>query len=212
MSSKQAKKSQKQTEQPPVEKKVIKKAKETKPAVTEPVAPPQNVEVPVSVPVPVPVPVPEVISEPTLISTGFSTLHDDLHEVVSVLARLKVNVRSLEKSVNKEMKQLDRINAKKNKNKGTRAPSGFVKPTKISDELAKFLGKEKGSMMARTDVTKEMTGYIRLHKLQDKDNGRKILPDANMKKLLKVSDSEELTYFNLQKFMSPHFEKAVKVV
>jgi upstream activation factor subunit UAF30 len=67
-------------------------------------------------------------------------------------------------------------------------------------------------MMARTDVTKEMTGYIRLHKLQDKDNGRKILPDANMKKLLKVSDSEELTYFNLQKFMSPHFEKAVKAV
>ncbi len=108
------------------------------------------------------------------------------------------------------MKQLDRINAKKNKNKGTRAPSGFVKPTKISDELASFLGKDKGSMMARTDVTKEMTAYIRLHKLQDKDNGRKILPDNKLKKLLKVSDSEELTYFNLQKFMSPHFEKAVK--
>lgn len=197
MSSKQAKKSQKQTEQPPVEKKVNKKAKEPKPVVTEPVAPPQNVEVP------------EVNAEPTL-STGFSTLNDDLHELVSVLARLKVNVRTLEKSVNKEMKQLDRINAKKNKNKGTRAPSGFVKPTKISDELATFLGKDKGSMMARTDVTKEMTAYIRQHKLQDKDNGRKILPDTKLKKLLKVSDSEELTYFNLQKFMSPHFEKAVK--
>lgn len=197
MSSKQAKKSQKQTEQPPVEKKVNKKAKEPKPVVTEPVAPPQNVEVP------------ELNAEPTL-STGFSTLNDDLHELVSVLARLKVNVRTLEKSVNKEMKQLDRINAKKNKNKGTRAPSGFVKPTKISDELATFLGKDKGSMMARTDVTKEMTAYIRQHKLQDKDNGRKILPDNKLKKLLKVSDSEELTYFNLQKFMSPHFEKAVK--
>lgn len=197
MSSKQAKKSQKQTEQPQVEKKANKKAKEPKTVVTEPVAPPQNVEVP------------EVSTEPTL-STGFSTLHDDLHELVSVLSRLKVNVRTLEKSVNKEMKQLDRINAKKNKNKGTRAPSGFVKPTKISDELATFLGKDKGSMMARTDVTKEMTAYIRQHKLQDKDNGRKILPDNKLKKLLKVSDSEELTYFNLQKFMSPHFEKAVK--
>ena len=197
MSSKQAKKSQKQTEQPPVEKKVNKKAKEPKPVVTEPVAPPQNVEVP------------EVNTEPTL-STGFSTLNDDLHELVSVLSRLKVNVRTLEKSVNKEMKQLDRINAKKNKNKGTRAPSGFVKPTKISDELATFLGKDKGSMMARTDVTKEMTAYIRQHKLQDKDNSRKILPDNKRKKLIKVSDSEELTYFNLQKFMSPHFEKAVK--
>ena len=182
--------------------KTVKKSKTVteevaEPVVTEPVAPPQNVEVP------------EVNAEPTL-STGFSTLNDDLHELVSVLARLKVNVRTLEKSVNKEMKQLDRINAKKNKNKGTRAPSGFVKPTKISDELATFLGKDKGSMMARTDVTKEMTAYIRQHKLQDKDNGRKILPDNKLKKLLKVSDSEELTYFNLQKFMSPHFEKAVK--
>lgn len=200
MSSKQAKKSQKQSEQPPVEKKTNKKPKETKQVVTEPVAPPQNVEVP------------EVSVEQTLLSTGFSTIHDDMHELVSILARLKVNVRTLEKSVSKELKQLDRINAKKNKNKGTRAPSGFVKPTKISDELATFLGKDKGSMMARTEVTKEMTAYIRLHKLQDKDNGRKILPDTKLKKLLKVSDSEELTYFNLQKFMSPHFEKAVKPV
>ena len=200
MSSKQAKKSQKQSEQPPVEKKTNKKPKETKQVVTEPVAPPQNVEVP------------EVSVEQTLLSTGFSTIHDDMHELVSILARLKVNVRTLEKSVSKELKQLDRINSKKNKNKGTRAPSGFVKPTKISDELATFLGKDKGSMMARTEVTKEMTAYIRLHKLQDKDNGRKILPDTKLKKLLKVSDSEELTYFNLQKFMSPHFEKAVKPV
>tara|TARA_B110000483_G_scaffold221753_1_gene278017 strand:- start:45 stop:359 length:315 start_codon:yes stop_codon:yes gene_type:complete len=98
---------------------------------------------------------------------------------------------------------------KKKKNKGTRAPSGFVKPTKISDELANFLGKEKGFMMARTDVTKEMTNYIRENKLQDKDNGRKIIPDSKLKKLLNIDQSVELTYFNLQKYMSPHFEKSV---
>jgi len=133
-----------------------------------------------------------------------------LVDMNGVLSKVKAEVKVLERQVSKEMKVLDKINQKKNKNKGSRAPSGFVKPTKISDELAVFLKKEKGSMMARTDVTKEMTAYIRENSLQDKSNGRKILPDAKLKKLLKVSDSDELTYFNLQKFMSPHFEKSVK--
>ena len=133
-----------------------------------------------------------------------------LGDMNGLLSKVKAEVKVLEKQVSKEMKVLDKINQKKNKNKGSRAPSGFVKPTKISDELATFLKKEKGSMMARTDVTKEMTAYIRENSLQDKTNGRKILPDAKLKKLLKVSDSDELTYFNLQKFMSPHFEKSVK--
>ena len=96
----------------------------------------------------------------------------------------------------------------KNKKKGNRAPSGFVKPTKITSELADFLGREHGTLMARTEVTKQMTEYIRTHSLQDKKNGRVILPDAKLRKLLKLTDKDSLTYFNLQKYMSPHFEKA----
>jgi upstream activation factor subunit UAF30 len=133
-----------------------------------------------------------------------------LVDMNGLLSKVKTKVKVLEKQVSKEMKVLDKIKQKKNKNKGSRAPSGFVKPTKISDELAGFLKKDKGTMMARTDVTKEMTAYIRENSLQDKSNGRKIIPDAKLKKLLKVSNSDELTYFNLQKFMSPHFEKSVK--
>ena len=64
--------------------------------------------------------------------------------------------------------------------------------------------------MARTEVTREINGYIREHKLQDKDNGRIILPDTKLKGLLKIKKGEELTYFNLQKYMSPHFAKANK--
>jgi upstream activation factor subunit UAF30 len=100
--------------------------------------------------------------------------------------------------------------AKKKRKNGNRAPSGFVKPTRISDELATFLGVDKGVEMARTDVTKEITAYIRAHSLQDKDNGRQINPDAKLKKLLALGGDDVLTYFNLQKFMSPHFAKSVK--
>jgi hypothetical protein len=66
--------------------------------------------------------------------------------------------------------------------------------------------------MARTDVTREINKYIRAHDLQDKTNGRKIIPDAKLASLLKLKKTDELTYFNLQKYMSPHFAKANKDV
>ena len=147
----------------------------------------------------------ELLDQTTLQFTNISVL---VQEIQGQLSKLRTELKVVEKSVSKEMKQLDKVYSKKKKNKGTRAPSGFVKPTKISDELAKFLSKESGVMMARTDVTKEMTSYIRENKLQDKDNGRKIIPDEKLSKLLNIDSSVELTYFNLQKYMSPHFEKS----
>lgn len=150
----------------------------------------------------------ELQDQTTLQFTNISVL---IQEIQGQISKLRTELKVVEKSVSKEMKQLDKVYSKKKKNKGTRAPSGFVKPTKISDELAKFLSKESGVMMARTDVTKEMTNYIRENKLQDKDNGRKIIPDEKLSKLLNIDNSVELTYFNLQKYMSPHFEKTVPV-
>lgn len=97
---------------------------------------------------------------------------------------------------------------KKKRKVGNRAPSGFVKPTLISNELAGFLGKPEGSEMARTDVTREINKYIRTNNLQDKENGRKINPDKKLTSLLKLNKDDELTYFNLQRYMSPHFAKA----
>jgi upstream activation factor subunit UAF30 len=64
--------------------------------------------------------------------------------------------------------------------------------------------------MARTEVTKLINKYIVLHKLQDATNGRKIIPDTKLTALLKYNknDDEQLTYFNLQRYMSPHFAKS----
>ena len=93
------------------------------------------------------------------------------------------------------------------KRASNRAPSGFVKPTRISDKLASFLGKDKGIEMARTGVTREINLYIRSNNLQDKENGRKINPDTKLQALLKLETTDELTYFNLQKYLSPHFAK-----
>jgi chromatin remodeling complex protein RSC6 len=131
-----------------------------------------------------------------------------MQEVNSLLSGLRTEFRGLEKSWNREMKAAQKQGAKRKRKSGNRSPSGFVKPTLISEELAGFLGKPKGSEMARTEVTREINKYIRANDLQDKDNGRKINPDVKLAKLLKVTKTDELTYFNLQRFMSPHFAKA----
>jgi chromatin remodeling complex protein RSC6 len=105
------------------------------------------------------------------------------------------------------LKNAQKASSKKKRSTGNRQPSGFVKPTLISDELAAFLGKEKGSLLARTAVSKEINAYIRANSLQDPANGRKINADSKLSKLLKLSKTDELTYFNLQKFMKHHFTK-----
>ena len=130
-----------------------------------------------------------------------------LNQLSTMVAGLKTEYRTLEKKWSRELKTAQKSSSKKRKRVGNRAPSGFVKPTRISDELASFLGKDKGTEMARTDVTREINLYIRSHDLQDKANGRKINPDNKLQSLLKLKKTDELTYFNLQRYMSPHFQK-----
>jgi upstream activation factor subunit UAF30 len=120
--------------------------------------------------------------------------------------------RNLQKRTDREMKTAQKASGKRKNKNANRKPSGFVKPTLISDQLAEFLNKPKGSMIARTEVTGEINAYIREHKLQDPSNGRKINPDAKLKKLLTLNPTDELTYFNLQKFMSQHFHKKADTV
>jgi upstream activation factor subunit UAF30 len=145
-----------------------------------------------------------------VIAEQSADFHTKLNQLSNMIASLKSEYRSLEKKWSKELKASQKLNTKKKRKAGNRAPSGFVKPTRISDELASFLGKEKGTQMARTEVTREINTYIRSNTLQDKENGRKINPDTKLASLLKLKKTDELTYFNLQKYMSPHFAKASK--
>jgi chromatin remodeling complex protein RSC6 len=141
----------------------------------------------------------------------FAASHTKLQTLVSALASLRSELRGIERQVERELRAARKATDKKRRKNVNRQPSGFVKPTLISNELAAFLGKANGSEMARTEVTREINAYIRDKSLQNKVNGRHIEPDAKLKKLLKLKDDDQLTYFNLQRFMSPHFSTAAKV-
>ena len=153
-------------------------------------------------------------TEPTeaVFTESFTEFMAKLQAIAGQINALKSEFRTLEKKATREIKIAQKAQAKRKRKSSNRSPSGFVKPTKISNELATFLNKPIGTEMARTEVTREINGYIRTNNLQDKTNGRKINPDKSLAALLKIGNGEELTYFNLQRYMSPHFAKATPAI
>ena len=144
------------------------------------------------------------------IESDFASLNERLAQFKTMYTSITSDLRKLQKNMARHVKENSRRNRKRKAPAGDRpkrAPSGFAKPALISKELCSFLGKPTGTEMARTEVTKYLTSYIKEHNLQDQANKRKIIPDAALKKLLNVKPSDELTYFNLQKYMKVHFPK-----
>lgn len=163
---------------------------------------------------PVPEPVVEVAPETSELTEEQSLIADytnlslKCQQAAAILSGMKKELLALEKKTARVLRTIKKTSGKRKAKSGNKQPSGFTKATPISPELAKFLGKTPDTEMARTDVTKEINSYIRAHNLQDPQNGRKINPDKALSTLLRIKAGDELTYFNLQRFMSPHFPKS----
>jgi len=139
--------------------------------------------------------------------TQFSDILGTLSAFRSQITLLQNQVRGLEKSYNKKIKSMEK-EVKKNKSKGNRKPSGFAVPTKITNELCDFMKLSHGTAVARTEVTQYIINYIKQNELQWKENRKIIKPDKALTSLLSVEDKDEVTYFNLQKYMNRHFKKS----
>ena len=137
------------------------------------------------------------------IEKQFNDVLDSMGNLKQYITQVQNKIRILEKNVKKEQKNYAKFMEKKKK--GNHKPSGFAKPTPVSDELCDFMKKEKGTHLARTEVTKYIIAYIENQKLQDESNKKKINPNQSLKQLLGVSENDEVTYFNIQKLMNRHF-------
>ena len=203
-----AKKASAPVKKAPAKKAPAKKAKtvEKKVAAPEPV----KVEAPAKVATPEPAkvetPAPEVLSD-TPYESEFSGLLKDLDSALSLIKDLRGRVAKLEKQVHRDTKAANKkLKGRKKRVIDPNAePSGFAKPGPVSAELGKFLGLKKDELISRTNVTKRINAYCRENKLQLESDKRKIVPDAPLKKLLKMKTGDELTFFNLQTYMKKHF-------
>ena len=151
----------------------------------------------------------ETVSPAEKLEHEFTSILTRLHDLRSLQQSLVSDVKRLQKNVTRFLKDASKKRRSKvsDPNKPKRAPSGFAKPALISSQLCSFLGVKDGTEMARTEVTKYLTEYIKTHQLQDKNNRRKIIPNKELQKLLNVNSSDDVTYFNLQKYMKVHFPK-----
>ena len=156
-----------------------------------------------------------VESETVTLDSQFKDILTRLQSFRTMANELMADVRKLQKNVNKNIKDSKKKQKRKrNLNPDVkRAPSGFAKPTKISDSLCNFLGVPSGTEMARTEVTKYLTKYIKEHQLQDQANKRIINCDSKLTSLLNVKPTDDaVTYFNLQRFMKPHFQSSTNTL
>ena len=166
-------------------------------------------------PTPTPTPIPEapVQAEPPVVSDTpylgeFTAVISELDNAMTLIRNLKSRIQKLEKCVHKEHKvMLKKANGKRaRKPRDPNAPkSGFAKEGPVSDEMRKFLGMKKEELISRTDVTKRIHEYCKAKSLQNPADKRQIKADSSLRKLLKMNKDDNLTFFNLQKFMKVHF-------
>ena len=136
----------------------------------------------------------------------FTHLVEQLKVLQNSLKELTVYTSKLEKRVAKDQKFLQkRVNGKRKRNNTSSSPSGFSKPGPVSDELRTFLKLSDGELIARTEVTKRINAYCKENGLQCKEDKRVLKPDKTLKTLLRLGKNDELTFFNLQKYMKVHF-------
>jgi hypothetical protein len=136
--------------------------------------------------------------------TQAATLRETAGALVAELKRLEKRVAKLQKEADKRRRKSKKpVEGEEVK---PRKPSIFELPTPLSNDLCSFLALSNGSKESRSNVTKAITTYVKLHNLKNKHT---ITPDAKLKSLLGVKDGEVLTYFNLQRYLNPHYLKAV---
>ena len=137
------------------------------------------------------------------------------NEIVKAMKDLNVVLKRVVSAQAKRIKELEKEATKGGKKRRVANPdakknNGFNKPSLVSPEMSTFLGIPAEQMVSRSEVSKAVHSYIKEHNLQKEENRRHINPDAKLQALLAVKGDQEVTYFNLQRFLAPHYIKESK--
>lgn len=146
-------------------------------------------------------------------ATVIAMVNDEIEKRRSDTTNKSKGVRFL-RSLNKRLKTVCNhagrvMNNKKRVVRKNNTRSGFLKPVKISSEMASFTGWNPEELKSRVDVTKYICNYIKTNDLQNPENRREILADSKLSNLLGYDSKHDdtLTYYRLQTHLKKHFVK-----
>ena len=128
-----------------------------------------------------------------------------MEDIKQEITDLRSEIKSLTKIVRKIKTKLEDPDGEKAKARA--ANNGFNRKQNISEELRTFMGLGAGEQASRSEVTKFLTKYIATNGLKHPENGRQLILDDTLRSLLKPPEDIQVTYLNLQKYLSPHYIK-----
>ena len=134
------------------------------------------------------------------------TCDDEQYEqILGALKSLRSDIKSLSKIVRKVKARLDDPTGEKAASRAKN--NGFNRKQAISDKLRVFLELPEGELVSRSMVTRAINSYVTANGLKHPNNGRILVLDDKLKKLLQPPDDVEITFLNLQKYLSPHYTR-----
>jgi chromatin remodeling complex protein RSC6 len=153
-------------------------------------------------------------------ATSTPSVHDELealaNDMIKTAKRFLELSRQAKKEHSRQVKKAEQGSGRRRQRKAeggesSHSNSVFLQPCKVSDQLATFCGVSSDSMISRTDATRKIAAYIKENNLQNPENRREIQADATLTSLFSLTSEDKLNYFNLQRYIKPHFIKDIKV-
>lgn len=128
-----------------------------------------------------------------------------IETVLAEMTALRNELKSLTKIVRKIKAKQDDPTGEKSANRAKN--NGFNREQKISEKLRIFLNLPEGKLVSRSTVTRSINEYVKANDLKHPDNGRILVLDQKLRDLLEPPADTQVTFLNLQKFLSPHYTK-----
>ena len=161
----------------------------------------------------------EVVDTPLTLADRFSSLLTLVDEQTKTHTSFMKTVNSELKALQKELSKAQPKSRKKKKEPVdgedvVKRKNVFDVPVPVSGELCDFLGVEKGQMYSREFVRNSLFEYVKSNNLQNPENKRYILldtTDAGRKLGALLNPDQPLTFFNMQRYLKPHYPKVEKV-
>jgi upstream activation factor subunit UAF30 len=128
-----------------------------------------------------------------------------LEIIQTEITALRNDIKNLAKLVRKVKSTQEDPDGEKAKKRAEN--NGFNRKQEITPKLREFLGLAGDELISRSEVTKFINKYITEKGLKHPDNGRQIILDDKLRALLTPPADVQVTYLNLQKYLSPHYVK-----